>query len=63
MMRAMWIEIDEDADPIAGIVHEEGRPGIPFHGWLQFAAALERVRTAGETAASGVLPDDAADAR
>ena len=47
----MWIEIDQDADPIGGVVHEDGRPSVPFHGWLQFAAALDQLRTPPEGAA------------
>lgn len=38
----MWIDIDDREEPISGVLRGDGRADVPFHGWLQLAAALER---------------------
>jgi hypothetical protein len=42
--RRVWIELDVDADSIAGTVHRGEEPVRPFTGWLELVAVLEAVR-------------------
>ena len=38
------IDLDGDADPIAGRLRAEGSDWRPFSGWIALAAALEEAR-------------------
>jgi hypothetical protein len=40
-LRRFTLELDCDADPIAGRLLDEGGESRPFAGWLDLAAALE----------------------
>ena len=35
------LELEPDGEPIAGRLHADECPEHSFHGWLQFAAAIE----------------------
>ena len=41
--RQVTLDLEEGADPIAGRLTNEGEPPVAFAGWLELAAALERV--------------------
>jgi hypothetical protein len=36
------LEVDADADPIAGVVRQDGEPVRPFAGWLELTRTIER---------------------
>jgi hypothetical protein len=38
------LELDPMSDPVEGWLLEDGGERVPFTGWLQLAAALERAR-------------------
>jgi hypothetical protein len=40
------VEIYHDADPVRGRIGPPGGPMQSFSGWTEFAAAIERARTA-----------------
>ena len=41
--RQVTLDLEEGADPIAGRLVDEGEAPVAFAGWLELAAALERV--------------------
>lgn len=41
---ALWLELDLDAQPIAGTLSPPGGPASPFVGWLGLTAALAGLR-------------------
>lgn len=38
--RILTLRLDEDGDPLAGVIVDEAGRGEPFTGWLGLAAAL-----------------------
>ena len=41
--RQVMLDLEDGADPIAGRLIDEGEAPVAFAGWLELAAALERV--------------------
>lgn len=38
----LTIDFDLQADPIAGVVHDDGGHGEPFAGWMALTRTIER---------------------
>lgn len=53
----MWIDIDDREEPISGVLRGDGRADVPFHGWLQLAAALERAWQDAQEPEADVTPE------
>ncbi len=47
------LELEPGAEPIAGCLYADERTQHPFHGWLQFAAAIESACREGSTKQTG----------
>jgi hypothetical protein len=43
-LRTIVVRIDPLSDPLAGEVEHEGEPAVPFVGYMQLIAELERER-------------------
>jgi hypothetical protein len=43
------LELDPASDPVVGWLVADGGERVPFTGWLQLAAALERARLGAAT--------------
>lgn len=44
------IDIDLQADPIAGVVHDNAGHGLPFAGWMELTRTIERAVAAAKRA-------------
>ena len=42
----LTIDLEPGAEPIQGLVSQDGRPARSFTGWLELSTALELARTA-----------------
>jgi hypothetical protein len=51
------LDIDPNAEPIAGAVRDGSGDAIEFAGWLGFASALETMLSASRRAAARSHPD------
>jgi len=49
----LQLDLDPRSDPIEGALMVGTRPPEPFIGWIELAAALERLRTAEGAIATG----------
>jgi len=52
----LTIDFDLQADPIAGVVHDDGGHGQPFAGWMALTRAIELTLDAARRASTDDEP-------
>jgi hypothetical protein len=52
----LTIDFDLQADPIAGVVHDDGGHGQPFAGWMALTRTIELTLDAARRAITGDEP-------
>lgn len=56
----IYLEIEADSDPIAGVIRLSNGSEIPFVGWLALSAGLERLRRTTDWGARAIHSDSIA---